>query len=126
MKALIIKEDESTPNIVFDKENKQFEISGNSLPEDVLSFYKPVFKWIGEYITQPNPTTTLKFKPNYINSASSKIFLELLYAFEELVNKGLEVTVEWHYLQLDDDMLMSGKEFESLLKIPFVYIAYQD
>ena len=46
MEALIIKEDEGTPKIILDKDKNIFEISGNSLPEDIIAFYSPVFSWI--------------------------------------------------------------------------------
>jgi len=46
MESLIIKEGQSTPKIVLDKTNDKFEIAGNSLPEDVLGFYSPIFKLV--------------------------------------------------------------------------------
>jgi hypothetical protein len=125
MDALVIKEDESTPRIVFDKDKNFFEVSGNSLPEDVLSFYTPVLKWIEEYKKQPNPKTKLVIKANYFNSASSKIFLDILIKFEAILVLGYEVEVEWHYLDMDEDMLMTGREFQELVKIPFTFFPYQ-
>jgi hypothetical protein len=128
MDALMIKpdEDNATPEITLDKANDKFEISGNSLPEDVLSFYTPVIKWIEEYKKEPNPRTQLKVRLNYFNSASSKVMLDLLTMLEELPSKGSEVLVEWHYLEMDEDMLATGQEFQSLIKIPFKFIPFTE
>jgi hypothetical protein len=128
MNALIIRPDEekTTPEIMLDKANDRFEISGNSLPEDVLAFYTPVIKWIEEYKKQPNPTTKLKVRLNYFNSASSKIILDLLTMFEELQQTGKNVVIEWHYLDMDEDMLATGQEFQSLIKIPFEFLPFME
>jgi len=128
MNTLIISpdEDNTTPKIKLDKTNNIFEISGNSLPEDVLTFYNPVMQWIEEYKKQPNPKTKLKITLNYFNSASSKIMLDLLTMFEELPQKGHEVVIEWHYMVMDEDMLTTGQEFQSLIKVPFVFIPFTE
>jgi len=125
MEPLNIKEGESTPKIILDKEKNKFEISGISLPEDVFTFFAPVFKWFEEYIKQPNPSTELLVKLNYFNTASSKIILDILIKLEELKKKGFEISVIWYHLDMDEDILSTGKEFESMLSIPFKFVAHQ-
>lgn len=125
MKALIIREEEnSTPSIVLDKEKNKMEISGVSLPEDVISFYKPVLNWVDEYLKEPNPETEFNVKLTYFNTSSSKILLEILSRFEQLVTKGLQVTVHWHYPDMDEDLLATGKEFQSMLNASFNFIPF--
>ena len=124
MKPLIIAEDTSTPKVILDSEKGKFEISGVSLPEDVMSFYEPVFSWINEYKKNPNSQTEFIFRLNYFNSASSKIILDILTSLEEIAVKGHSVEIQWHYLEIDEDMLATGKEFEEMLKIPFNYIPF--
>jgi hypothetical protein len=124
MEPLIISEGESTPKIILDKEKNKFEISGISLPEDVFEFYAPVFKWIEEYVKKPNQKTELIIKFNYFNTSSSKIILEILNKLDELKKKGFDVTISWYYLEMDEDMLSTGKEFESMLTIPFTFLTY--
>ena len=124
MEPLIIIEGQSTPKIVLDKANEKFEISGNSLPEDVLGFYSPIFNWFEEYIKQPNRKTELHIKLMYFNSSSSKAILDILNILEEAVVKGFGVEIFWYYLEIDEDMLSTGKEFEGMLKLPFHFISY--
>jgi hypothetical protein len=124
MRTLYLKEDESTPKIMMDKDNNIFEIEGISLPEDVITFYEPIFVWIADYLKEPNLSTELNIKLSYFNTSSSKVILEILSMFDELITKGLMVSTSWHYLAMDDDMLASGKEFKSMLKMPFHFIPY--
>jgi hypothetical protein len=125
MEPLTIKEGEATPRIILDKEKNKFEISGISLPEDVYAFFAPVFTWMDEYIKQPNPNTEFYVKLNYFNTASSKIILDILIKLEEVKKKGFEVSVAWYHLDMDEDILSTGKEFESMLTIPFKFVAHQ-
>jgi len=124
MRTLYIKEDESTPIIIMDKDQNIFEIDGISLPEDVVTFYEPLFTWITDYLKEPNLSTNLTIKLSYFNTSSSKVILEILSMFDELIQRGLMVSTSWHYLEMDDDMLASGKEFKSMLKMPFHFVPY--
>lgn len=124
MEPLVIAEDQSTPLIVLNKEKGKFEISGNSLPEDVMSFYKPVINWIEQYVKQPNENTQFNVKLSYFNSASSKVILDILTMIEDLAQKGNKAEIIWHYVEEDEDMLATGKEFEEMLKVPFQFYPY--
>ncbi len=125
MGPLIIKTTDSTPGIYLDKDKGIFEISGNSLPEDVTKFYNPVFDWLRKYIEEPNPSTLLVFKLTYFNSASSKTIFSLLSLMENLFTKGAQVKVDWCYMEVDEDTLDAGKEYASMVKIPFTFKLYQ-
>jgi hypothetical protein len=130
MEALIIKEDPeeaSTPGVILDKENNKFEIWGNSLPENIAAFYKPIFNWIEEYKKQPNPKTKLFFNPVYFNSSSFKAILDILLMLEELIPQGYEVEIEWKYLETDEDVSVTGKELQGLAKnINFTFSPYYE
>ncbi len=124
MKILKIEEEDSTPKILLDKENNIFEITGISLPEDVITFYKPVLNWINDYLKEPNLSTEISIKLSYFNTSSSKVILEILSLFDSLIERGLMVSTSWYYLEMDDDMLATGKEFKSLLKMPFSFVPF--
>jgi hypothetical protein len=46
MEVINIKGTDDTPNVILDKDNNLFELSGRSLPEDVNMFYEPILNWI--------------------------------------------------------------------------------
>ncbi len=111
---------EDTPEINFNSQANEFVISGRSLPEDVTTFYKPVFEWLETFLATKDPKAVFKFKLEYFNTASSKIILDILMKLEEIKQEGgADVTVEWFYDESDDDMLEAGEEYKDLVEIPF-------
>jgi len=124
MNSLKIQATDDSPEILFDVENKIFEISGKSLPEDVNTFYAPVMKWLEEYSGNPLPETTLNFKFNYFNTASSKIILDILLILEDIYKNGNGVTIKWYYPAYDEDMKEAGEEYSEMAEIPFEHIKY--
>ncbi|MEA2105255.1 MAG: DUF1987 domain-containing protein [Bacteroidota bacterium] len=126
MDPLLIEAQESTPKIFLDKENRKFEISGKSFPEESKTFYAPVFEWLEEYAKNPNDKTWFEFKMEYFNSASSLMLLEIMNILDKMKKAGNEVKIIWNYLDGDDDMLEAGEEYAELVKVPFEYEAIED
>jgi hypothetical protein len=126
MEVINIKGTEDTPNVILDKENGKFEISGRSLPEDVNMFFEPIMDWIDEYAEDPLDKTVFDFKLEYFNTASSKVILDILLKFEEIVESGKDVLVKWHYHEDEEDMLEAGEEYADIVEIPFEYIILED
>jgi hypothetical protein len=117
MEILKLEGTADTPTIILDKANGIFEISGRSLPEDSVEFYKPVLEWIAGYAKSPNPSTSFTFKLEYFNTSSSKLILDVLSALEAIAG----MSIEWCYQEEDEDMEEAGKEFSELVEIPFAY-----
>ena len=124
MEPYIIEPTDDSPKIHFDKSSGIFEISGRSLPEEVIKFYTPVLQWIDNYSMEPNDITIVKLKLLYFNSASQRSLLEVLTGFEKILQTSKKITVEWYYLEDDEDMKESGEEYEDLVDIPFKFITY--
>ena len=119
MEALYIEPTNDTPTIILDKGKNHFEISGKSLPEDVNSFYEPVFIWLEKYFETPNPQTSILFNLDYLNTASSKSLLSLFLILEHAITAGHSVEVVWQYLVDDEDMYDVGEEYSEIIKVPF-------
>ena len=81
-------------------------------------------KWIDEYAQAPNPETVVTFKLEYFNTASSKVLLDVLLKFEEIMDNGNNVSVKWNYREDEDDMLEAGEEYADIVSIPFDYVIY--
>ena len=124
METLRLEQTDDSPLIELDQENNRFEISGKSLPEDVVDFYMPVLDWLNVYRANPNPKTEFSFKLIYFNTASSKLILDILMIFEEMVEEGHAVSVKWFSLQSDEDMQEAGKEYEEMVDVPFEHATY--
>ena len=124
MEALDIKATNDTPRVLFDPDNDLFEISGRSLPEDVVSFYQPVLDWLDEYKSQSAKPTEFVFKYIYFNTATSKLVQDILIRLESLNEAGHEVRILWYYEQDDEDMYDIGVEFKENINLPFEIISY--
>ncbi len=122
MEPLIINKTEDTPAVHLDKTAGIFEFSGTSLPEDVTSFYAPIFEWITAYGAAANESSTFVFKMTYFNTASSKIILDILMRLETLHENGKNITIEWHYEEDDEDMQEAGEEYADIVEVPFTFI----
>ena len=124
METLRIEATDDSPQVLLDQEEKQFEISGKSLPEDAVEFYQPIIDWLKKYRGKPNAKTEFNLKMIYFNTASSKLIMDILIIFEEMVEEGHEVVVLWHSMESDEDMQEAGKEYEEMLDIPFEHLTY--
>jgi hypothetical protein len=122
MEPLIIIKTDDTPSIHLDKTTGKFEFSGKSLPEDVNTFYAPVFSWITDYARAAEGSSTFVFKMTYFNTASSKIILDILMRLEEMHNAGKTITIEWHHNADDEDMQEAGEEYSEIVELPFKFI----
>jgi len=126
MEPLIYEETTETPGVILDKENGIFKIWGKAFPEETHKFYEPILNWLDEYIQNPNNKTSFVFKMDYFNSASSTRILEMLYTLDKLYKSGNEVIIQWHYLEIDDDMVESGKEFSEMISAPVEFHPYTE
>ena len=62
MEAINIAGTEDSPEVILDQANNKMEMSGRSLPEDVITFYLPIVRWLKEYSKDPLETTVFNFK----------------------------------------------------------------
>ncbi|MEP2774087.1 MAG: DUF1987 domain-containing protein [Fulvivirga sp.] len=106
-----------TPRLYFNAGKGVFEMSGRSIPENSIEFYKPLMKWLDKYIDSPASTTQLSVNLEYFNTSSSKCLIEILRKLEAIKDQS-DVKVLWHYEDEDEDMMESGEDFKKLLSIP--------
>jgi hypothetical protein len=98
------------------------KIRGRSISENVTEFFKPVFEWIDDYMTDPADLTVVDIKLEYFNSASAKIFIQLLQKLTYVKLKNKKVIFNWYYEDGDEDILERGEYFSSVLDVPFNFI----
>lgn len=120
METLILEKTKDTPKVILDSEKNIFLIESKSLPEDAMSFYKPIIDWIDLYCQSPNEETIFEFKLEYFNTSTTKQFAKLFLTLEKLL-PAKKVTINWHYDKNDLDMKLSGERFDKLLKLDFKF-----
>jgi hypothetical protein len=121
MLQLDIPATEDTPKIVYTGETNEFNISGRSLPEDVTTFYRPVFEWLEQFANESKENTAFKFKIEYFNTASSKIILDILMQLEDIIEskqKNLKVELNGIILKQTMTCKKQGKNTKNWLTFP--------
>ncbi len=118
LERIEIKADEETPYILLDPAGKcVFE--GKSYPEDIATFYAPVFEWFRNYKDYGRNDLIIEIKMNYFNSASSKIFIDIFEGLGDYQN--IKVTVNWYYPENDEEIYEAGKIYQGLTSLEFNY-----
>lgn len=119
MEILSIQQGIKTPNINFNPSG-MLEISGKSIPENSIDFYKPVYDWLDGYVQNPQSKTELKVQLEYFNTSSSKCLLDIFRKLEPLQSSGKSsVTVNWLYEEDDEDIMEAGDDYKTIVKLPF-------
>lgn len=124
MNPLFIKATDTTFQVNLNKVDGIFEFSGKSRPENVVSFFEPIFDWFKKYEDNPNSETIVCFNLEYFNSSSAKVLLRFLVCLEEMSRKGINIKILWKYRANDEDILETGEDYASLVEVPFEFMEY--
>jgi len=110
-----------TPAVSFDFEVGHLRIKGESYPEDVTTFYYPLFDalkaWLAETKT---PGCQFDFELIYFNSSSAKAIMMMMEMLDAAAANGMDVVVNWFHDAEDETMEELGAEFgEDLIYAKF-------
>lgn len=122
MDQYAIEGTQKNPTIKFDLTKGELSVSGNSIPENSVDFYKPLLAALDEYTASPKPTTTVTFSMRYFNTSSSKRILDIFKKLEIINRGGSAVSVNWVYEDDDDDMLEAGEDYQSVVDLNFTMV----
>ena len=126
MESISIEGTTKTPSVKLNPESGVIEIKGRSIPENSIEFYRPIIEWLDEYAKNPNKDTTVNVQLEYFNTSSSKCILDIFKKLESLKKARNEVVINWYYEEDDEDMLESGEDYESIIRVPFKMIEIVD
>ncbi len=121
-KVLHILPTYSTPEVLIDLNKSTAFISGKSVPEDSMSFYKPVIAFLDTLKEgYKDQEFNLKVDLEYFNSNSSKFLLDIFLKLARFQNEGFisKVLIDWVADQNDDDMIEAGEDYMAIVKLPF-------
>jgi hypothetical protein len=114
MEPIRIKGTTDTPKVECNLDGS-ITLTGKSLTEDPLAFYKPIIDWVSNLATN---TIVINIQLEYMNTSCSKEIYNLLKTAKENEAKQ-NLVINWYYEASDEDSLEIGQEFESMLEMPF-------
>lgn len=121
MNRLFIEESKGTPRVEFDPTG-ELMLMGRSLPCDPIGFYKPLLQWVKDCTCEK---INFSIRLDYINTSSEKQIYLIFMILKENANVK-DIKVNWHFEEGDEDCYDAGREFESLIKLPFNYHEYAE
>ncbi|MBI2281937.1 MAG: DUF1987 domain-containing protein [Bacteroidetes bacterium] len=121
MQKLVIKNTLKSPSIDFNPETGIFEMSGVSLIENTLDFYRPILKWLEEYLKTPCQSTTFVFKLKYSNTSSLQFIYDIINLIYLEHNKKTVLSIIWYYISDDIDMKEVGEDYQDSFDINFTF-----
>jgi hypothetical protein len=113
-----------TPSINFDLSSGTLDINGRSIMENPNTFYEPLLIVLDNY----RPSTIKSMKVNvhfeYYNTRSSRFIFTVFKKLGDIHQKGNLVSINWTYDE--DDMLVDGQIYQSLIDVPFNMVKVSD
>ena len=125
MEKLTIAAKNLTPFIDLDPDKAILVFQGESYPENVLAFYRPVLDWIKTYFDEVDPAmeTQVQVSLRYMNTSSTKIFMMIFDLCQDAVAKGRKVDIQWRHHREDDLIREMGEDLSDGLMVPFHFVA---
>ena len=131
MQDLIIEKStdtiEESPKVYFLSEKGECILEGHSYMRNPVEFYEHLFDWFEDYFKNYH-TKPLKFilKLTYFNTSSHKMILDFLNMLKEYKNNGEDITIEWHYDSLDENLDEDIHELIEIVEIDIKLIDTDD
>ncbi len=112
MRNLKIAATDRSPEVDFDFGKHYLRLVGESYPENVAEFYRPVFQALDVYLAGLGEgACRFDFELIYFNSSSAKAIMMILEKLDRAARGGASVAVNWYYDEQDDTMQELGEEF---------------
>ncbi len=122
IKNLIIEKTSTSPYINFDASNGIFKIEGRSVNVNSNDFYKPLYYWVDEYISNSQNNINFQLQMELVNADSQKIIgMWLNYTIEKAYNKGIKCSIDWFYDKTDQAIFELGKEIKLCIKFDVTF-----
>jgi hypothetical protein len=117
-----IEATDHTPSVSYDEAQHILDISGKCIPENAVEFFAPISAFVAREGGRAGQFT-IRVKLDYFNTSSSKQLYDVFHQLEILKREGAKVKVIWRFERDDEDLQESGQDYETLVDVPFVFIA---
>ena len=128
MEVLKIKGTNVSPEIMFDHNALEFEMSGYSRPENVRDFYIPILNWLEQFAGELAATrqsiskpVAFNFRMIYFNSSSAKFLFDMITHINAIHANKIPVMINWYYDEDDEELKEAGEELSEMADFSFSY-----
>ena len=111
----------SLPTVIFNTSG-ELRITGRSIPEHPVKFYEPISNWISDFLATNPSNINFLVHLDYLNTHSTECMLVILKRLDTYKkDNNVNVTVNWHFDEDDEDMESLGEDLASMVNIPFTF-----
>jgi len=120
MENLLIESTVNHPEVNFNFSTGLLQLLGRSIPENPVTFYKPLEDWLSIFLATTPQNVILSIYLDYLNTHSTECVLFLMKKIEEYKeSSNNNVSIIWCFDEDDEDMETLGEDLSSLVNIPF-------
>src|SRR5687767_9335742 len=102
-----------TPLVNIDESSGSIVISDVSIPENAYVFFRPVEDFIESLNPEETRSVSFTFRLEYMNTLSSKAFLDYMRTVKD--RKQIPLIVTWEYFSDDEEMRDHGETFSEIV-----------
>ena len=130
LRPLIIDPTKTTPSISCNAMQGIIEIKGRmtfkSWSDVHNAFYNPLCEWLADFAEKPSLPTRVNVQIEYLSSTGSLCLLDIFTKLQWNHKRNNQIVIYWYYKKEDNDMLETGNDYASIIKMPFKFISYVD
>ena len=110
MANLMIEATKSSPYINFDGDKHHLIMKGESYPENIATFYEPVFAWLDTFLSHTKKLElVVDLEIIYFNSSSSKVLMDIFDKLDLAAKTDNGVIINWRYHEENEMALEYGE-----------------
>ena len=123
--TILINATDYAPRIIIDPEKKIFEITGKSLPEEVMDVYEGVLSWVDKNaILLVEEKYRVSINLFYFNSPTARVLHKIFKKIDSCYTGQLDFSIYWYYENEED--LEDAKDLIDEIKVPFTFIQIEE
>lgn len=118
-----LKGENDKPEIDFHPSEDIFKLSGKSIPENAIDYYRGAVHWLKEYIKSPNQNTVFEVNFTHLNTNTTHQLIKMFQLLSK-ISYNSNVSIKWFYSKDDEDMFDLGSRMKKLHDLDFTFIEY--
>ena len=120
MSVLEIPAKEASPYVRFDETKCVLQITGKSYDDDVVMLFNMLRSKLRAFSASKPEKLKVHIYLKYFNTSSSKCLFDLLSDIKEMSENGnTELSMEWNFVEGDDEMEEEIEDFRDSLNMDF-------
>jgi len=122
---VLIPSTKTTPEITLDPKGT-IKIKGRAIDESRDKAPEEMTRWIDEYVLNPVEQTRIIIALEFLNSFNTMLLTGILKKVSQVVRKGKQLVIDWHYEEDDVDIFERGEYISNTINIPIKFFITGD